>query len=587
MRNIRRPALAALALFALAAPSQAQTLVYSDDFEGRRPDWRSHGLWATDGTPASAPGGAAASGQRSLNFNDGATYAGQQRGSTASPTIALAPGALATVRFRCNYQTETTGARWDRRSVLLLIDSTVVGEHQLAGARSTPAERRCGPMGTWHSHELRLPVPATSQGQLRIELVFDSVDDVANDFAGWFVDDVEVLQSAAPLPAVFDQVRRTTLDFRQLSTTLEVDRDGAARVLRSSPTARYAPVSGRATPAELDALFDAVRAANLASVPASIPDPNVYIVAPTTFDLAIDSGVPPLRGRTSGSLGVYGQWAGQVAPVMDALATIEGRLLAGGAQGDDHGDTAQAATPLDLDPAAAPTPGAIDPAGDVDVFRVAEAGPVIAIFPPPTATYTVETTVVGSMDTVLELRAEDGTLLATNDDGGAGLASRIEYTATLGAALYAHVRHYSSGGTGSYTVRATSASGPPPGPADDHGDSAQTATPLSVNGPALAGSIEVGGDADWFQPQQIIPMIFPPPTYTYVIETSVVGAMDTVVEVYAPDGVTLLASNDDAPGLGYASKVTLTVQAGAIGYVKVRHYGASGSGDYTLSITTQ
>ena len=63
-----------------------------------------------------------------------------------------------------------------------------------------------------------------------------------------------------------------------------------------------------------------------------------------------------------------------------------------------------------------------------------------------------------------------------------------------------------------------------------------------------------------------------------------IGNMDTVLELYAADGMTLLASNDDAPGLGLASHLEYEGPLGVY-YVKVRHYSGSGVGDYTVSVT--
>jgi tyrosinase len=193
------------------------------------------------------------------------------------------------------------------------------------------------------------------------------------------------------------------------------------------------------------------------------------------------------------------------------------------------------------------------------------------------------------MDTLIELYDTNGTLLVSDDDGGAGLASRASYTFTRGSPIWCKVRHYSSSGTGSYTIRATATpiTTPVPGPgSDDHSDTTQNATTLSVNAAAEAGSIGTGGDVDVFQLMQIVPAIFPPPTFTYVFETTVVGGMDTVIELLAADG-TVLATNDDSPGMGYASKIVYTGQAGSAQYVRVRHYSSTGTGDYTVKASTQ
>ena len=54
-------------------------------------------------------------------------------------------------------------------------------------------------------------------------------------------------------------------------------------------------------------------------------------------------------------------------------------------------------------------------------------------------------------DTTLALRNSAGTQLAFNDDGGPGLDSRIEFTATAGGTYYLDVGGFSAN-TGTYTL---------------------------------------------------------------------------------------------------------------------------------------
>jgi len=75
---------------------------------------------------------------------------------------------------------------------------------------------------------------------------------------------------------------------------------------------------------------------------------------------------------------------------------------------------------------------------------------------------------------------------------------------------------------------------------------------------------------------------------SYTLETAVTGAADTVLELYASDGVTLLTSNDDintAAGL-LASRITWTAPSSGTYYAKVRSYaGAIGAGnDYSVNL---
>lgn len=566
---------------AAAAPAAAQQVLYIEGFDAPAQGWRLSGLWAMDGSPSTMTGGAAHTGSGSLNFNNGTDYRGISRGWAVSPSIAVQGSA--TVRFYCNYRTETTGTAFDRRTVEVRVNGTAVATLPLSSRSTAAAPARCAAMGTWHRHDVAVPVPGgAASASVEILFGFDSVDGYSNAFPGWFIDDVLVETAAVD---AFRTLARTTLDFRQLSTRTSIRPDRGVEISRSSPTARYALVTGRATDAEWQALIQTLGAANLATIPSTIPDPNVYVVAPTTFVLEVTSAIPANQNTISGSLGVYGQWAARLSPFMQAIEAIEARLLAGGTTGDDHGNNTGSATDLDVT-ASAPAAGTIDPAGDVDVFRVVDPTPVILIYPPPQKTYTVEATVTGNMDTVLELYAENGTtLLASNDDApGLGLGSRVTVTTAHGATLYAKVRHYSATGTGAYAIRATGSS-VVSGTADDHGNVPAAATPIQTDGSPNAGTIGFAGDVDWFKFTHPGVAIFPPPPVTLTIETTVVGNMDTVIELYADDGTTLLASNDDAPGLGYASKLVYTGTVKTAYFLVVRHYSASGTGSYTVAVT--
>lgn len=112
----------------------------------------------------------------------------------------------------------------------------------------------------------------------------------------------------------------------QSSERLVLEKDGTAQVLRSSPTARYAPINGRATPAELSAVLSAFQAADVSTLPGSIPDPNTYIVAPD--EVRLESTVGPQVYSLEATLGVYEQHDARVRPLVAALRAISARLIA-------------------------------------------------------------------------------------------------------------------------------------------------------------------------------------------------------------------------------------------------------------------
>lgn len=113
----------------------------------------------------------------------------------------------------------------------------------------------------------------------------------------------------------------------QTSERLELQASGDCVLYRSSPTARYAPLPGVATPAELRAVQAAFRGADVATLPADIVDPRAYFVAPPRLTLT-----STLQGgavhTTEANVGAYEPYEARVTPLVDALRAITRRLLA-------------------------------------------------------------------------------------------------------------------------------------------------------------------------------------------------------------------------------------------------------------------
>lgn len=230
---------------------------------------------------------------------------------------------------------------------------------------------------------------------------------------------------------------------------------------------------------------------------------------------------------------------------------------------DDHGDSPDQATVLIVD--SVPLDGAIQVGRDIDFFAVdAAAGERIVIKTGQLS---------AGNDTILRLFAPDGTtLLAADDNGAGGLASRILFTARQTGTYFAVVSHRSTAGQGSYKVTAMRV-------VDDHGDSAMQATPLTVGGPALAGSNEVSGDVDFFS-------FSASDGQTLSIQTSDLGSgSDTIIRLYDRDGSTQIAFDDDGGG-GGASRILFTFQADGRYYVSVRQFSSQGRGTYRISAGT-
>jgi hypothetical protein len=145
--------------------------------------------------------------------------------------------------------------------------------------------------------------------------------------------------TVAPTPTVGPANALGSLDmtiadgFRGTSENLVLDHLGAVTLYRSSPTARYAPVTGTATAAEMQAVNAAFARADVATLPAVIPDPLMYIVQPPSLKLTsiIGPRTPAYTGvsrtfTTSATLGYYGASQARLEPLVAALRAISTRL---------------------------------------------------------------------------------------------------------------------------------------------------------------------------------------------------------------------------------------------------------------------
>ena len=114
----------------------------------------------------------------------------------------------------------------------------------------------------------------------------------------------------------------------------------------------------------------------------------------------------------------------------------------GNGGGDDHGDTRQTATPVNIN---TNIQGGIGSSDDLDYFRFnATSG----------KSYTIETTLGTLTDSVLWLYNSSGLELDYDDDDGVGLASKISWNCNQTGSYFASVGGYGAS-TGSYSLRIT------------------------------------------------------------------------------------------------------------------------------------
>lgn len=218
----------------------------------------------------------------------------------------------------------------------------------------------------------------------------------------------------------------------------------------------------------------------------------------------------------------------------------------------------------------------ICPAGDVDWIEfAAQSG----------STYAIETLNLGtSADTNLCLFDQAGAQLECDNDGGAGEASRLVWTASENGPVYLRMTHHDinvAGPETQFDVRIGTAICAP----DQHepNDTQDSAKALSANGSTQVHNVCPVNDEDWVAFEATA-------NTSYVIETTNRGGtaatVDTVLGLYDASGNRLIQNDDYAPGT--SSRLTYRIATAGTYYVRVHLYNAQkfGTGsDYGLKIT--
>lgn len=258
-----------------------------------------------------------------------------------------------------------------------------------------------------------------------------------------------------------------------------------------------------------------------------------------------------LQDDIDGIQALYGAGAGGVTPLNGGHS----------GSGDDHGDSPAEATPIAVGGVAG---GRFEVGGDRDWFS----------FEVRTGrTYVFATTLVTAPDTKLELLDSTGTRsLQFDDDGGEGLASRIEWQSDVDGTVYLKVEAFSDSQTGAYTLAASELA---VSTGDDHGNASTTATVLSI-GTTVNGRLESGGDEDYFGFDADAGSV-------YRFETRLGTLSDTTLALFDGNGTALLDFNDDG-GEGRASSIEWAAPRNGRYYLRVRAFSATQTGTYELSV---
>nr|VFK51306.1 MAG: pre-peptidase C-terminal domain-containing protein [Candidatus Kentron sp. TC] len=172
----------------------------------------------------------------------------------------------------------------------------------------------------------------------------------------------------------------------------------------------------------------------------------------------------------------------------------------------------------------------------------------------------------------------------TNDDGGTGYNSRVDFTASRTGYYYVSAGAYSSR-TGSYRLTATAlntVSPVQPGGGGEIAANTGTSGRLTLGGNTTS-SIERSGDRDWFRIH-----LNAGQRVRFDLEGSPTGRgtlRDTYLRgIYDSNGSRISGTTNDDGGTGYNSRVDFTASQTGYYYVAAGAYG-SRTGSYRLTAT--
>lgn len=239
---------------------------------------------------------------------------------------------------------------------------------------------------------------------------------------------------------------------------------------------------------------------------------------------------------------------------------------------DDHGNTAESATVVDMQTPQIVKSGLIDSATDIDYFRINipqesqdRALILYSTLPQEVANNGYLVDLKGS------LRNADDVEIAQNDDYGNTNQFRMDYQVTPGSVYYVKVTPYglnTSGGN--YNLTAV---------LDDHGSTMATATLVTV-GSSTNGAIKYVGDYDYFRVE--VPS-------NGILAAVTTGSTDTVGYLIGINPATglmaTLASHNNISTTEKNFSISKPVTAGTY-YIAVRHNSSTATeGVYTLKVT--
>jgi len=162
----------------LSATTMFPTTVFTDDMETGENGWTYDGLWHLTQHRNQTPTHSWYYGtEGAWNY----TTSSANNGSSISPLINITGFDGATLSFWYWYETETTGTTWDQRWVKISVNG---------GPFQSLQQLSAAPMQVWN--EKTIDLSSYAGNTIQIMFYFDTIDELFNDFEGWYIDDVVV-----------------------------------------------------------------------------------------------------------------------------------------------------------------------------------------------------------------------------------------------------------------------------------------------------------------------------------------------------------------------------------------------------------
>lgn len=178
-------------------------------------------------------------------------------------------------------------------------------------------------------------------------------------------------------------------------------------------------------------------------------------------------------------------------------------------------------------------------------------------------------------DPYVRVRSATGTIYASDNDTGTGADAQLTYRAAFTGIHYIEATTQGTG-TGTYTVSVVTA----PVATDDYAATTAT-TGVVAAGEAGTGTIETGGDRDWFRIS-----LTAGATYRFDLRGSASNG-GTLSDPYIVlrDATGAQLATDDDSGAGLDAQLSYSVVTGGTYYVEARASSSTATGTYTLGVT--